>query len=76
MSNPYADPNAVKLTEENFREGSLHIVSYARRPGKLFTASADLFEGQVGMLIEEVRSEIVSEVVRLLRAGEMPSDGE
>lgn len=74
-SNPYADPNAVKLTEESFREGSLRIVSYAR-PGKLFTANADLFEGQVGILIEEVRSEIVSEIVRLLRSGEIPSDGE
>jgi hypothetical protein len=31
-----------------------------------------LFEGQVGLLSEEVRTEIVSEVVRLLRAGEMP----
>jgi mRNA interferase MazF len=43
-SNPYADPNAVELTEESFREGSLKRVSYAR-PGKRFTANADLFEG-------------------------------
>jgi mRNA interferase MazF len=42
-SNPYADPNAVELTEESFGEGSLQRVSYAR-PGKLFTANADLFE--------------------------------
>jgi hypothetical protein len=35
-----------------------------------------LFEGQVGLLSEEVRSEIVSEVVDLLRAGEMPLEGE
>jgi len=70
-SNPYADPNAVELTEERFREGSLQRVSYAR-PGKLFTANTELFEGQVGLLSEEVRTEIVSEVVRLLRAGEMP----
>jgi mRNA interferase MazF len=74
-SNPYADPKAVELTEESFREGSLQRVSYAR-PGKLFTANADLFEGQVGLLSEEVRSEIVSEVVDLLRAGEMPLEGE
>jgi len=31
-SNPYADPNAVELTEESFIEGSLQRVSYAR-PG-------------------------------------------
>ena len=74
-SNPYADPNAVELTEENFREGSLQRVSYAR-PGKLFTANTDLFEGQAGLLSEEVRSKVVSEVVRLLRAGEMQSESE
>jgi hypothetical protein len=49
-------------------------VSYAR-PGKLFTANGDLFEGQVGLLSEEVRSEIVSQVVTLLRAGDIPSEG-
>ena len=73
-SNPYADPNAIELTEECFEEGSLQRVSYAR-PGKLFTANTELFENQVGLLSEEVRSEIVSEVVTLLRAGEMPSQG-
>ena len=74
-SNPYADPNAVELTEESFQAGSLQRVSYARL-GKLFTANADLFEGQVGLLGKEVRSEIVSEVVDLLRAGEIPLEGE
>jgi hypothetical protein len=34
-----------------------------------------LFEGQVGVLNEEMRGEIVSEIVKLLRAGEMPSEG-
>lgn len=48
-SNPYADPNAVELTEESFSEGSLERVSYAR-PGKLFTANLQLFEGMVGVL--------------------------
>ena len=72
-SNPYADPNAVELTEEHFREGGLQRVSYAR-PGKLFTANIGLFENQVGLLNEEVRGKIVSEIVRLLRAGEMPSE--
>jgi len=66
--------NAVELTEESFREGSLRRVSYAR-PGKLFTANPDLFERQIGVLSEEVRSAIVSEVIKLLRAGEMPSEG-
>ena len=42
-SNPYADPNAVELTDEEFAEGGLKRVSYAR-PGKLFTANLLLFE--------------------------------
>ena len=67
-SNPYADPNAVELTDEKFAEGSLERVSYAR-PGKLFTANLQLFEGEVGALKEEPRTEIVERVVRLLCAG-------
>jgi mRNA interferase MazF len=36
-SNPYADARAVQLAEEDFVEGGLQRISYAR-PGKLFTA--------------------------------------
>jgi len=67
-SNPYADPNAVELTDEGFAEGSLQQVSYAR-PGKLFTANLQLFEGEAGALKEEPRTEIVEQVVLLLRSG-------
>ena len=67
-SNPYADPNAVELTEEDFAEGSLKRVSYAR-PGKLFTANLQLFEGVVGELEDDPRAEIVNRIVRLLRSG-------
>jgi mRNA interferase MazF len=74
-SNPYADPTAVEPAEAGFPEGSLQRVRCAR-PGKRFTANADVLEGQVGLSSEEVRSEIVSEVIDLLRAGEMPFEGE
>jgi mRNA interferase MazF len=67
-SNPYADPNAVELTDGEFEEGSLMRVSYAR-PGKLFTASFQLFEGEAEALKKEPRTEIVEQVVRLLRSG-------
>ncbi len=67
-SNPYADPGAVELTGESFASGSLKRTSYAR-PGKLFTANAELFETVAGNLKEEVRSEIVEGVVELLRTG-------
>ena len=40
-SNPYADPRAVPLCDNDFLEGSLRIASYAR-PAKLFTANCEL----------------------------------
>lgn len=67
-SNPYADRNAVELTDEEFTEGSLKRVSYAR-PGKLFTANLQLFEGTAGVLEDNQREEIVTRIVRLLRSG-------
>jgi mRNA interferase MazF len=67
-SNPYADPNAVELKDEEFAKGSLKRVSDAR-PGKLFTAHLQLFEGEAGVLMEDPRTEIVQQVVRLLRSG-------
>ena len=67
-SNPYADPNAVELAEEDFAEGSLKRVSYAR-PGKLFTANLQLFEGVVGVLEDGPQEGIVNRIVQLLRAG-------
>ena len=67
-SNPYADPNAVELTEEDFAEGNLKRVSYVR-PGKPFTANLQLFEGIAGVLEDDPREEIVNRIVQLLRAG-------
>lgn len=55
-SNPYADPNAVGRTDKEFAEGSSKRASYAR-PGKLVTANLQLFEGEVGALTEEPRTE-------------------
>ena len=42
-SNPYADSNAIEITDADFDCGSLQRISYAR-PGKLFTANASLIE--------------------------------
>ena len=67
-SNPYADPNAVELTDGSFSAGSLERVSYAR-PGKLFTANLQLFERTVGVLGDGPREEIVNRIVQLLWAG-------
>ncbi len=65
-SNPYSDARAVRLTEDDFRTGSLKVESYAR-PGKLFTANQDLIERQVSYLKDESFRRIISAVVCLLK---------
>jgi mRNA interferase MazF len=70
-SNPYSDARAVALSDDDFREGSLHVVSYAR-PGKLFTANHDLMVTQVGTLKGEAFKRIIDAVVDLLRASVAP----
>ena len=67
-SNPYGDASAIPLTDGAFARGSLRITSYAR-PGKLFTASADLVVGDVGALTADAHTRIVDGVISLLRAG-------
>ena len=65
-SNPYSDPRALALTELDFANGRLAHTSYVR-PGKLFTAHADLMEQIVGMVkpsfLEKAR-EAVIQVIR------------
>ena len=64
-SSPYADVRAVLLTTNDFQEGTLRIVSYAR-PGKLFTANSDLMVAQVGSLKSESFQRIISAIIGLL----------
>ena len=65
-SNPYADPEAVVLTDKSFSRGSLQRTSYAR-PGKLFTANEQLIAAQVGSLKAVVTNDVVEAVIKLLR---------
>jgi len=67
-SNPYHDPRANELENASFAMGSLRFISYAR-PGKLFTASLDLFSGQVGKLKTESFGRIIESVAAILRGG-------
>ena len=64
-SNPYGDPLAAELTQGHFSSGSLHLTSYAR-PGKLFTASDQLIQRQVGILTTDALDRIVAITTRLL----------
>jgi mRNA interferase MazF len=64
-SNPFSDPKAVRLEEEDFDVGGLSRVSYVR-PGKLFTANGGIVEGSVGRVSKELRQRVFHELVSLL----------
>ncbi len=68
-SNPYSDFRAVEITTDDFSEGSLMRVSYAR-PGKLFTANTSLMERRVGTLTPLKTESILDHVADLFRSGE------
>ena len=63
-SNPYADPRAVTLDEEDFADGGLQRVSHARA-SKLFTAHETLFQRAVGQLKPERHAQVVEAVVEM-----------
>jgi len=67
-SNPYADPDAFYVVDDDFAVGSLQRESYAR-PGKLFTANASLVSVIVGTLRADRHRALVEQVVALLRSG-------
>ena len=67
-ANPYADRNAIQLTDQNFNVGSLHRTSYVR-PGKLFTANRGLIISKVGSLKLKSFRSIINSVVQILQRG-------
>lgn len=46
---PYGDPLALKIDDQDFTSGDLHVESFVR-PAKLFTADANLFLSTEGKL--------------------------
>ena len=65
-SKSYEDARAVKLTDDDFKRGSLRLVSYAR-PAKLFTAHESLFASEAGALSAESLKRITDEVVSVIQ---------
>jgi mRNA interferase MazF len=63
---PYSDPRALKLTPQDFRQGSLRAISYAR-PAKLFTAHETLISNQIGILQNSSFTLVVDAVVHLVK---------
>ena len=66
-SNAYGDPLAVTLNPADFEAGGLRLVSYAR-PGKLFTANANLIVRSLGVLNGQTTRRILAEVAALFQA--------
>ena len=67
-SNPYADPRAIGLEDDAFEDGGLERASYVR-PGKLFTANAQLISSVRGTLRRDVFAELREAVVGLILTG-------
>jgi hypothetical protein len=65
-SNPYADPEAIQITDDDFETGTLQRLSYAR-PTKLFTANSSLIEREVGRFNAVAFNNIVNAVVNILQ---------
>lgn len=65
-SNPYFDPGAVRLTNVDMREGTLHSVSYAR-PMKLFTANVNLIVKRVAILRDGTFRKILTTTIESLQ---------
>ena len=65
-SNPYSDAQALTLTEQDFEAGNLAHVSYVR-PGKLFTAHADLMKQVVGTVKPDFLGRGREAVIQVIR---------
>lgn len=66
-SNPYLDNDAVEISQDNFSQGSLQRISYAR-PSKLFTANQELILSSVGRLRLDAFKKIVDAIIRMLNS--------
>jgi mRNA interferase MazF len=64
-SQPYTDPLAIEVTNNDLASGSFRKNSYAR-PGKLFTANATIMTKQIGTLKPKKLEEIIRAVISLL----------
>ena len=65
-SKSYGDARAVEMTDDDFEQGSLRLVSYAR-PAKLFTAHESLFVSEAGVLGGKALKRITDEVVSVIQ---------
>ena len=66
-SNPYSDPDAIRITSKDLQKGALtSAVSFAR-PIKLFTASEVVMDKRVAILKAETFKAILTATIESLR---------
>jgi mRNA interferase MazF len=65
-SNPYMDPDAIRLTHVELKKGVLNKVSFAR-PMKLFTAHESLITKRIAILTDTSFKAILAATIQSLR---------
>ena len=68
-SNSYGDARAIRVTGGELQSGSLRLTSFVR-PGKLFTASANLIVREVAKLKTDTFDTVIDQAIDILRPGE------
>ncbi len=68
-SNPYSDPSAIEISDEDFQVGSLNRNSYVK-PAKLFTANESLFRRSVGEINQKKLYEVHSSIIALFKCND------
>ena len=66
-SKNYADKLAIALTQADFESGSLPVESFVR-PGKIFTASANIIEETKGTISQEKHGQVIRAITALISA--------
>lgn len=66
-SNPYSDPDAIRITSKELQKGVLTSTISFARPLKLFTASEGVMNKRVAILKDETFKAILTATIESLR---------
>jgi mRNA interferase MazF len=66
-SNPYSDPNAIRITNKDLQKGVLTSAISFARPLKLFAASETVMDKHIAILNEETFRAILMATIELLQ---------
>ena len=66
-SNPYSDPQAIRITTNELQKGTLTSDASFARPVKLFTANESVMAKRVAILKDEIFTAILTATIETLR---------